>query len=109
MLAERERFRRNLRTRAPDGPDADPPWWKEMLGIGTKREWILVAVLLLLFSVYTYEHEGARRALWAFATAISGLLIGRWWTKRNEEDPERTREPVLGPGESGRDEPGARD
>lgn len=108
MLAERERFRRDLRARARDGPQPDPPWWKEMLGIGTKREWILVVVGLLLFAVYTYENEGARQALWAFATAVSGLLIGRWWTKRNEEASEATREPVLGPGDTGRDEHGGR-
>ena len=109
MLAERERTHRNLRTRAPDGLEGDPPWWKEMLGIGTNREWILVAVVLLLFSAYTYEHEGARRALWAFTTAISGLLIGRWWTKRNQEESEGTQEPVLGPGEPGPDKSGVRD
>lgn len=109
MLAERERIRRDLRTRAPDRPDAGPPWWKEMLGIGTKREWILIVVLLLLFSAYTYEHEGARSALWAFTTAISGLLIGRWWTRRNEGESERTREPVPGPGDTPHDESGARD
>ncbi|MDE3262881.1 MAG: hypothetical protein OYL41_12965 [Acidobacteriota bacterium] len=97
-----------MRTRAPDGPRGDPPWWKEMLGIGTKREWILVVVGLLLFAVYTYEHEGARQALWAITTAVSGLLIGRWWTKRNEEASEATREPVLGPGDTGRDEHGGR-
>lgn len=77
-----------------------------MLGIGTKREWILVVVGLLLFAVYTYEHEGARQALWAFTTAVSGLLIGRWWTKRNEEASGETREPVPGPGDTGRDEHG---
>ena len=80
-----------------------------MLGIGTKREWILVVVGLLLFAVYTYENEGARQALWAFATALSGLLIGRWWTKRNEEESEATREPVLGLGDTRRDDSGARD
>lgn len=80
-----------------------------MLGIGTKREWILVVVGLMLFAVYTYENEGARQALWAFATALSGLLIGRWWTKRNEEESEATREPVIRLGEPGRDEPGTRD
>ncbi len=109
MLAERERFRRDLRARAPDGAGADPPWWKEMLGIGTKREWVLVVVGLLLFAAYTYENEGARSALWAFTTAVSGLLIGRWWTKRNEEEPGAAREPVPGPGDTPRDEPGARD
>ena len=80
-----------------------------MLGIGTKREWILVVVGLLLFAVYTYENEGARQALWTFATALSGLLIGRWWTKRNEEESEATREPVLGLGDTRRDDSGARD
>ena len=109
MLAERERVRQDLQVRTPDGPKGDPPWWKEMLGIGTKREWILVVVGLLLFAVYTYENEGARQALWAFATALSGLLIGRWWTKRNEEESEATREPVLGPEDTGRGEAGARD
>ncbi len=79
-----------------------------MLGIGTKREWILVVVGLLLFAVYTYEHEGARQALWAFTTAVSGLLIGRWWTKRNEEASGETREPVPRPGDTGRDEHGGR-
>lgn len=109
MLAERERFRRDLQARVPDGPKPDPPWWKEMLGIGTKREWILVVVGLLLFAVYTYENEGARQALWAFATALSGLLIGRWWTKRNEEESEATRQPVLGTGDARRDDSGAGD
>ena len=109
MLAERERVRRELEVRAPDAPQPDPPWWKEMLGIGTKREWVLVVVGLLLFALYTYEHEGARQALWAFTTAVSGLLIGRWWTKRNDEESESTRGPVSGPGESGRHEPGVRD
>ena len=109
MLAQQERVRREMRTRAPDAPEGNPPWWKEMLGIGTKREWILVAFGLLLFAVYTYEHEGARQALWAFTTAVSGLLIGRWWTKRNEEESEPTRKPVLGLGEAGRDESGPRD
>ena len=80
-----------------------------MLGIGTNREWILVVVGLLLFAVYTYEHEGARQALWAFTTAVSGLLIGRWWTKRNEEESEAAPKPVLGPGDTGRDEHGGRD
>ena len=106
MLAERERVRRDLRTRAPDGPEPDPPWWKEMLGIGTKREWILVVVGVVLFAVYTFEHEGARQALWAVTTAISGLLIGRWWTRRNEEESEPTREPALGLGKTGRDDSG---
>lgn len=109
MLAERERVRRDMQVRAPDGPKGDPTWWKEMLGIGTKREWMLAVVLLLLFAAYTYEHEGARQALWAFTTAISGLLIGRWWTRRNEEASEATRDPVLGLGETGRDDSGARD
>ena len=109
MLAERERFRRDLQARAPDGPKADPPWWKEMLGIGTQREWILVAVGLLLFAVYTYENEGARQALWAFTTALSGLLIGRWWTKRNEDASEGTRGPVPGTGDAGGEDSGAGD
>ena len=109
MLAEQERVRREMRARVPDAPQGDPPWWKEMLGIGTKREWILVAVGLLLFAVYTYENEGARQALWAFTTAVSGLLIGRWWTKRNEEESEPAREPVLRVGEPGHDESGGRD
>lgn len=91
------------------GPGEDPPWWKEMLGIGTNREWILVAVVLLLFAVYTYEHEGAQSALWAFTTAISGLLIGRWWQKRNDTESEQTREPVRRPGETGRGGSGIRD
>ena len=109
MLAERERVRRDLRVRAPDGPKQDLPWWKEMLGIGTKREWILVVVGLLLFAVYTYEHEGARQALWAFTTAVAGLLIGRWWTQRNGAESESTREPVPGREEPGGHESGARD
>ena len=109
MLAERERARREMRARALDGPKPDPPWWKEMLGIGTKREWILVVVGLLLFAAYTYENEGARQALWALTTAVSGLLIGRWWTKRNEEESGAAREPVIGLGEPGDDDSGARD
>ena len=109
MLAERERVRREMRARAPGGAEGDPPWWKEMLGIGTKREWILVVVGLLLFAAYTYENEGARQALWALTTALSGLLIGRWWTKRNEEESGAAREPVPGPGEPRPGERGARD
>ena len=80
-----------------------------MLGIGTNREWILAVVLLLLFSAYTYEHQGARSALWAFITAFSGLLIGRWWTKRNPGESGSTQEPVPGPRKTGRDESGVRD
>ena len=108
MPTER-RFVQEPRNSGPPGePGGDRPWWKEMLGIGTKREWILVAVVLLLFAVYTYENEGARSALWAFTTAVSGLLIGRWWTKRNETESEPAREPVPGPGDTGPDEPGIR-
>ena len=109
MLAERERAGREMRARAPGGGAAEPPWWKEMLGIGTKREWILVVAGLLLFAVYTYENEGARQALWAFTTAVSGLLIGRWWTKRNEEASEATQEPVLGLGDTRGDDSGVPD
>ena len=80
-----------------------------MLGIGTEREWILVVVGLLLFAVYTYENEGARQAVWAFATAVSGLLIGRWWTRRNEGESEATREPVPGLEDPRGDDADARD
>lgn len=109
MLAERERTRREMRARGPGGVEGEPPWWKEMLGIGTNREWMLAVVVLLLIAAYTYEHEGARSALWAFTTAVSGLLIGRWWTKRNAEESGAAGEPVPGPGEPRRDERGLRD
>ena len=95
--------------RTPDGPARDQPWWKEMLGIGTKREWILVGVLVLFFCGLTYEQEGPRKAVWAATTSVVALLIGAWWKKRQELKAEEEARPVLGLGDSERDEYGAPD
>ena len=98
--------------RTPDGPARDQPWWKEwwkeMLGIGTKREWILVGVGLLLFLGYTYEQGGPWKAVWVAITTVAGLLIGAWLKRSRERQALDERRPVLGPTDSKRDEYGTR-
>lgn len=95
--------------RTPHGEVRDRPWWQEMLGIGTNREWVLVGALVLLFFAYTRENEGLWQALWAAATAVGGLAVAKWWKKREERESEGVREPVLKPGDTEPDDSRDRD
>ena len=108
MAAERERVQRNMMGRTPDAPARDQPWWKEILGIGTKREWILVGVGLLFFLGYAYEQGGPWKAGWVAITTAAGMLIGGWLKRSRERQAEDERKPVLGIPDSKRDEYGRR-
>ena len=106
--AERKFIPEPRTVRAPGEPARDQPWWKEMLGIGTKREWVLVGIVLFLFFASTYERQGTGQALWGLVTATAGLLFARWWSSRQQRASDAAREPVLERGDSEREEPGTR-
>ena len=108
MPAERKFIPAPRIVRAPGEPARDQPWWKEMLGIGTKREWVLIGIILFLFFASTYERQGTARALWEAVTVTAGLLFARWWSSRQERESDEARRPVLELGDSEREEPGAR-
>ena len=97
-------MRRTLR-----GEVRERAWWKEMLGIGTNREWVLVGAIVLLFFAYTHEKQGPWQALWGAATAVGGLAVARWWKKREEHKSEEVRKPVLKLGDAEPDDSRARD
>ena len=94
--------------RSPDALARDQPRWKEWLGIGTKREWLLVGVGLLFFLGYTYEQDGPSKAVWVAITTVAGMLIGAWLKRSRERRAEDERKPVLGFPDSKRDEYGTR-
>ena len=108
MPAERKFIPAPRTVRAPGEPARDQPWWKEMLGIGTKREWVLIGIILFLFFASTSERQGTGQALWGAVTATAGLLFARWWSSRQERESDEARRPVLEPGECEREEPGTR-
>ena len=94
--------------RSPDALAREQPWWKEWLGIGTKREWILVGVGLLLFFGYVYEQGGPWKAVWVAITTVAGMLMGAWLKRSRERQAEDAQKPVLGLPDSKRDEYGTR-
>ena len=106
MLTESNRAGQDLASRSPDGRVRQPPWWKEWLGIGTKREWVIVGVGYLFFIGYTFEQDGLWKAAWVAATTAAGLLFAAWWKKRREA--EERRGPVLGLRDSWRERYGRR-
>ena len=79
-----------------------------MLGIGTKREWILVGVVLLFFFGYASEQGGPGKAVWVAITTGAGMLIGAWLKRSRERQAEDERKPVLGLPDSKRDESATR-
>ena len=108
MAAERERVRQSMSERTSGGPVREQPWWKEILGIGTKREWMLSVVVVLFLVGRTYEQDGPWPAVWAALLMVGGLLIGARM-KRREREAEGPQKPVLGLRDSERDVYGSRD
>ncbi len=80
------------------------PWWKDWLGIGTKREWLWVGLVVVVGIGYTYKQDGLAGAGWAAFVTAGALLVGVWM--KRQEKAEENRKPVLRLRDSERDEYG---
>lgn len=92
MPAERRFIPERRIVGAPAEPARDQPWWKEWLGIGTKREWVLVGLGALVYFAYLREQDGSSRALWVAFTTTAGLWVASWLKKRQKRKNETDRE-----------------
>ena len=104
--SERDLAKRSVTPRDNTGRRArQEPWWKEWLGIGTRREWLWIGVVVVFGIGYAYDQDGLSRAGWAAFTTAAGLLVGVWLKGR--EKAERERKSVLRLRDSERDEYGS--